>query len=157
DITEAVVSETGQFTGAEAKMRIQGLRVDWLVPKPTGSIQQWLEGAAAQASRYRGFRELENRRDHVDELHDVGEPLAAAGAAGLLHDEWHVNRFIVDEQAVFLLAVIAEAFTVIREENNRRAIVELVGFQVSDQTTDDFIRIRDFAIVRLVFVIIRRR
>ena len=37
------------------------------------------------------------------------DPAAAAGAPGLFHDERDVNRLVVEEQAVCLLAVIAEA------------------------------------------------
>ena len=65
-------------------------------------------------------------------LHDVGDPAARAGAAGLLDDERHADRLVVDEQTVLLFAVIAEAFAVIRQQDDRRAIVELLGFQMAE-------------------------
>ena len=46
-------------------------------------------------------------------LHDVADPAAGALAARLLDDERHVDRLVVDEQAVLLLAVIAETLAVI--------------------------------------------
>ena len=80
-------------------------------------------------------------------LHHVGDAAARAAIALLLDDERHADRFVVDEQAVFLLAVIAEPFAMIRQQHDRRPIVELVRFQVPHELADDFVRVGDLAVV----------
>jgi len=59
-------------------------------------------------------------------LDELGDAAAGAGIALLFDDERHVDRFLVHEQAVLLLSVIAEPLAVIGEENDGRSIVELV-------------------------------
>ena len=61
-----------------------------------------------------------------------------------------MHRFVVHEQAVLLLAVVAEAFAVIREQDDRRSVVELMRFQIPDQLADDLVAVRHFAVVRRV-------
>ena len=59
-----------------------------------------------------------------------------------------MDRLVVDEQAVLLLAVIAEALAVIRQQDDRRSVVELVRLQVADQPADDLVGVGDLAVVR---------
>ncbi len=63
-----------------------------------------------------------------------------------------MNGFLVDEQAVLLLAVVAEPLAVIRQQHNRRAIVQLLVCEMRDHPADDLVRVRDFAVVRRIFL-----
>ena len=81
-------------------------------------------------------------------LDDGGDPPPRADTRLLLDDERHVDRFVVDEQPVLLLAVVAESFPMIGEQDDRRSIVELVRLQITNQPADDFVGVRDLAIVR---------
>jgi hypothetical protein len=47
--------------------------------------------------------------------------------AGQLDDERHVHGLVVEKHAVLLLAVIPQAFTVIREQHDRRLVEQLLG------------------------------
>ena len=49
---------------------------------------------------------------------------------------------------MFLLAVIAEPLAVIRQQHDRRAIVELMGLQILHQPADDLVGVGDLAVVR---------
>ena len=49
---------------------------------------------------------------------------------------------------MFLLAVIAQALAVIGKEHDGRTIVELVRLEVVNQTSDDLVRVGNFAVVR---------
>ena len=91
--------------------------------------------------------EVQDRRHQIDLLHDVGHARAGAGVALLFDDERHANRFVVDEQAVFLLAVIAETLAVIGQQHDGGAIVQLVRLQIVDQSPDDFVGVGDLAVV----------
>ena len=67
----------------------------------------------------------------VDVLDDVADTAAGAFAGGLFDDQRDVNRFVVEEQPVLLLAVIAKAFAVIRQQDDGRFVVELVRLQIA--------------------------
>jgi hypothetical protein len=127
--------------------RVQCLRVDrgWL--ERARPLEHRLERAAAQIAGARRLHQVEDRRHQVDVLHQVRDPASRAGVALLLDDERHVDRLVVDEQAVLLLAMIAESFAVIRHQHDRRTVVELMRLQVLHQAADDFVAVRDLAVV----------
>ena len=77
--------------------------------------------------------------------------------AGQLHDERHVHRLVVEKQPVLLLAVIAEPFAVIRQQHDRRPIVEPDARRRIEQTADDLVGVSDLAVVRRVHREPRRR
>ncbi len=58
------------------------------------------------------------------------------------------SGLVVHEQPVLLLAVIAEPFAVIGDEDDRGLIVELMRLQVPHEPADDFVRVGDLAVVR---------
>ena len=93
------------------------------------------------------FARIENRRHEIDELHDGLDPSSRALARRLLDDERDVDRVVVDEEPVLLLAVIAESFAVVRHENHGRLVVELMGLQIVQQPADDLVRVGDLAVV----------
>ena len=90
-------------------------------------------------------------------LDDVGDAPARAGVPFLFDDQRHVNRFVVDEQSVLLLAVIPEPFTVIRQQHDRGTVVELTRLQVLEKMPDDFVAVGNLAVVRQVLAEPRRR
>src|SRR5437773_10712786 len=73
-----------------------------------------------------------------------------AGVAFLLDDQRNVYGLFVHEETVLLLAVIAEAFPVVGQQDNGRPVVELVRLQVPHEPADDFIAVGDLAVVRVV-------
>ena len=113
-------------------------------PRPVGEC---LERPAAQVARNRGFDQIEHRRDDIGHLDEVGDPAPGVRAAGLLDDERDVNRFVVQEQSVFLFAVVAQPFAVVRDEHDRGLIVELAGLEVPHEAAEDFVRVGDGAVV----------
>jgi hypothetical protein len=58
-------------------------------------------------------------------LNRIAHAASRSFAGGLLDNERHAKGVVVEEQSVPLLAMIAEAFAVIGEEDDRGLIVEL--------------------------------
>ena len=150
DVAIARIGERGQLAPAEVVSRVERLRVHRGFRQPAGPVEERLERTAAEIPRYRRLDELEDRRHQVDVLDQIGDAPSRARVALLLDDQRHVHRFLVHEQAVLLLAVVAEAFAVIREQDDRRSVVELMRFQIPDQLADDLVAVRHFAVVRHV-------
>jgi hypothetical protein len=96
------------------------------------------------------LHEIQDRRHEIDVLNQIRDPPAGAGVAFLLDDQRDVDRFVVHEETVLLLAVVAQPFSVIGEQDDCGAIVELMRLQVLHEAPDDFVRVRDFAVVRRV-------
>ena len=113
----------------------------------TVTLEHGLERSTAQVAGHGRLREIENRRNEIYVLDDVADAPACAGAAGLLYDQRHVDRLVVHEESMLLFAVIAQPFAVIRQQDNRRTIVELVRLQIANQPADDFVRVRNLAVV----------
>ncbi len=114
----------------------------------TRAVKKRLERSAAEIARDWRLGQIEQRRDQIDLLDRVADAASRPRASGLLDQERHVDRFLVHEQPVFLLAVIPQPFTVIRQQHDGGAVVELVRLEIPDQTADDFVRVRNFAVVR---------
>src|SRR5438477_2172781 len=81
-------------------------------------------------------------------LHRNLHPTGGALSGRWFDDERYAQRFVVHQQAVCALAVIAEAFSVGRDEDDGGLVVELVRLEVADEPGDRFIDRRDFAVVR---------
>ncbi len=63
---------------------------------------------------------IEERRHEIDLLHRRGDAPSRRATRGL-HDQRNARRLLVEEQPVFLLAVIAKPFAVVRQT---RSMVE---------------------------------
>ena len=100
--------------------------------------------------------EIEDGGSDVDVL-DRRADAAGRIAARQLDDERHVHRRVVEEQAVLLLAVIAETLAVIGQQHDRRLLVEGRRAQPIEQASDDLVRVSDLAVVRFVRRETRRR
>src|SRR6185436_1750890 len=101
-------------------------RVDRCLAEPAGPLEHRLQRTSAEAARAWRLHEIEHGRHQIDVLDEIGHPPSGAEIALLLDDQRDVNRFLVDEQAMLLLAVIAEPLAMIREQDDRRPVVELM-------------------------------
>src|SRR5262249_46328207 len=72
-----------------------------------------------------------------------GDPRAA-------DDERHVHRRVVDEDAVRLLAVLAEALAVIGERDDERVVEDAASGEPLDERADRAVHERDLAVVRAI-------
>ena len=151
DVAEAAVGERRQLAPAEVIARVHRLGVHRLLGKAAATVKQRLQRPAAQVAGRRRLHQIEDRRHDVDVLNDVGDAPACARVAFLLDNQRHVDRFVVDEEPVLLLAVVAEPFSVIRQQDDRRPVVQLMRLQVLDQESDDFVGVRDLSVVGRVF------
>ena len=151
DVSEPTVGERRQLAPAEVIARVHRLGVHHLLGKAAATVKQRLQRSAAQISWRRRLDEIEDRRHEVDVLHEVAHAPPRARVAFLLDDERHVDSLVVHEQPVLLLAVVAEPFSVIRQQDDRRPVVQLMRLQVLDQASDDFVGVRDLSVVGRVF------
>ena len=60
-----------------------------------------------------------------------------------------MQRFSMEQQPVFRLAVVAESFAVIRDQRDDRAVEYPSRRQPIEEFPDDLIGIGDFTVVRL--------
>jgi hypothetical protein len=122
-----------ELAPAEAVVTVDGLADDRDRRERRRTFRQRLQRPSPQVTWSRRLHEVENRGHDVDQLDDILDAAARADAGGRFHDQRDVNLFRADEQAVFLLAVLAEAFAVIGDEQDRRLVVELVRLEVADE------------------------
>ncbi len=80
-------------------------------------------------------------------LHRRRDASARAPRAGQLDHERHPDGFVVEEDAVLVLAVIAEAFAVIGEKDDRRGVVEAFRSQKPEQLAEVLVGVLDLAVV----------
>ena len=102
----------------------------------------------AQPARAWGFGQGEDGRHDVDVLHPRRHTPLCALTTGLLHDERDTQHLFVQQQAVFLLAVVAETFAVIGHQQDRRPVIQLVGLQIREESPDDLVGVGDLRVVR---------
>src|SRR3989475_5927926 len=69
-----------------------------------------------------------------------------------MNDERNMQRRIVDEEPMRLLAMLAEAFSVIAAEDNQCALLQTFVLQKFKQTSNLCVRECDFAIIRTISV-----
>ena len=79
---------------------------------------------------------------------EIGDASARTLRACLLDDERNAERFLVHEQAVPLLPVVAQTLTVIGDENNGRTVVELVRLQIADEASHRLVEAPELTVVR---------
>ncbi len=98
----------------------------------------------------RGSRRLcqvEHRRNDVGELNDVGDAPSRAKPGRLFHDERHADVFVVQKQPVLLLPVVAESFPVIRHEDDRGLVVELMLLEIPEKPPERLVDVCDLPVV----------
>ena len=69
-------------------------------------------------------------------LHRGSDAPAAAPRLRQLDEERHADRLVVEEEAVFLLAVIAQPLAVVGEQHDQRAVVEAEVAQALQQPAE---------------------
>ncbi len=93
-------------------------------------------------------RDRGKRRQHVDRAHLRLDDRSRRVVPGQTHDPRHAQHRIVQKEPVLGFAVIAEAFAVVRDNGDERA-VELAGLlERGDERRDAAVDVRDFAVVR---------
>ena len=100
---------------------------------------------------------VEQRRRDVDQARGAGDPRAAALAARQLHDPRHMQRFAVQQEAVLGLAVIAESFAVVGDDDHDRAIEDAARGKPIEKAAHELVRVGDLAVVGLRHRVRRRR
>ena len=80
-------------------------------------------------------------------MHRTLDALAGASAGGELHQERHLDRLAVEEDAVLLFAVVAEALAVIGEQDDEGSVVEPEPAQAIEERAHRGIRGRHLAVV----------
>src|SRR5262249_55944947 len=115
------------------------------------------ERLTAKVSGNRRLDQFKNCRDEIDLLDDGGDAAPRSDTCRLLHDKRDVDDFVIQEETVLMLAVITKAFTIVRHQNDCRAVVQLVSLEVAYQTTDDFVGVSNHAVVRRRTLVSLRR
>ena len=97
-------------------------------------------GTAAPSSAEHGGRD-------VDSCAGAATRVAGPRAAGQLHQQRHLDRLAVEEDAVLVLAVLAQPLAVVGEQDDQRAVVDPELSQLGDQVADHRVGGGDLAVV----------
>ena len=89
--------------------------------------------------------------------HRVVDHFAATRRAGKADDQGHPDGGVVDEVAVELLAVVAEALAVVRGQNHQRSIKICTLFQGFAEVADQGVGVGDLALVGAPAILRRKR
>ena len=92
--------------------------------------------------------EVEHRRRDIGELHDILDTASGFLARRRLDDEGDAKGLVVDEQTVSVLAVVTQSFAMVRYQDDRALIVELMCLEVLHQPADDFVKRRHRFVVQ---------
>ena len=92
---------------------------------------------------------LQDRGEHIDELHGRGNRGSGLARLRQLHDQRNLQRLAIEKEAVLLLAVLAEAFAMVGKQDDQGFIVDALALQIVDEITDDAIGVGDLAIVMI--------
>src|SRR5439155_13128897 len=71
----------------------------------------------------------------------------AAARARELQEERYVKDLAIEQDAVLLLAVVPEAFPVVGDEKDDRAVVDPLALELPEELSHDGVARRDLAIV----------
>src|SRR4029077_4976880 len=121
---------------AKSISAVPRLRVHRRFGKRAGPVGERLQGAAVKIAWRWRLCQVEHRRNDVGELHDVGDAPSRAKSGRLFQDEWDVDVLVVQEQPVLLLPVVAESLSVIRHEDDRGLIVELMLLEIPEESAE---------------------
>ena len=147
DRVPALVGERAELAPAEVQSGIERLRVD--PPRGRLGAGEREERDTGRLRRRLGAGERGRGRVEVDQRRGRGHALAGALAAGQLEDQRHVQRFAVEEHAVLRFAVVAEAFAVVREDEDRRPLVLAALPQAVEEAAERGVGGGDLAVVRI--------
>ncbi len=91
--------------------------------------------------------QVEDRRDDVDQCDIAPHALAGTRGAGELHDQRHLDLLAVEQQAVLVLAVVAQTLAVVGEQDDERALVEPAAIELGEEIADQRVGGGDLAVV----------
>src|SRR5207244_7156981 len=135
---EVIVSfdERGEVTPAEVKARVVRLRIDLPLRTAVQKREQRLTDAAASfGSGRRGA--IENRRKDIDELNRRADGHSRFCLMRQLDHQRDLELLAINEDCMFLFAMIAEAFAMIGEQDDQRLVVDTLLLQIIDELADD--------------------
>ncbi len=132
DVLVPDVGQRSEIAPAQVETRIERLAVDAALVCLSGraSREGRRERVPGQPRRDRGACDLGDGRKHVRQRDRSGHGLAGPPRLRELDHQRNVDRFPVEQDAVLVLAVVVQALAVIREEDDERAVVDLLVLQI---------------------------
>ena len=94
-----------------------------------------------------GAERVENRRTEIDVTDRGLNPAAAESGFRQPHDQRHPSRAVVDEEAVEVLAVVAEPFPVVGCDHQKGPLEQASGLERLAQSSDQAVRVGDLRVV----------
>ncbi len=144
DVVVAPVPDRPQRAPAQVDARVEGLGVQ-------APLRVERARRASAARRRRAAEALPGRRPSVGSRSTSATGSFTVSPAraepGQLDEQRDVERLAVEEDAVLLLAVLAQPLAVIREQDHDRAVVEAAAPQLPDEVAHDRVGRRDLAVV----------
>ena len=143
--------DSAQFAPVEVQARQKGLSVQGAVFARLFCLHQGKQVVTLHLSGNIYFQFLQHGRHQVGKIHQAGHDPRRL-CARQVNDERHMQRGVVDEEAVVFLSVLAQALAVIAAEHDHGVLVQAFGFQEVNQAPDLRVRESDFPVVRTVLV-----
>ena len=150
DVLVRPVGQRREVAPAEVEARVERLGVETplratpLRPRRRSNREQRL---ARRRERELLAEESGHRGKDVDETGGSGDALAGPRAARELDEERNPELLAVEKDPVLVLAVVAEPFAVIGEEDDDRPVVDPFRLQESEKASEDRVRGRDLSVV----------
>ena len=148
--------DSAQFAPVEVQARQKGLRVEGAVFARLFCPDEREQVVTLHLSGNIDFQFLQHGRHQVGKIHQVrhepGRPCARQ-----MNDERHVQRGVVDEEAMGFFSVLAQALAVIAAENDHGVLIQAFGFEEMNQASHLRIGESDFSVVGTVLVFGRIR
>jgi hypothetical protein len=153
DEPEVLFGGGREIAPAEVQPRIEGFGVhaaiDPRVRRERGSDALAIERTGVEASQ------IEQGRRDIHEAQRTGD-VSSGTAARQPQDPRHLQRFTVQQDPVLGLAVIAEPFAVVGHDRDDGAVEPATRLDPIEQPPDEFVGIRNLAIVGVAGAIGRR-
>src|SRR3970040_996341 len=130
-----------------------GLGIKTFERLPTATLHQRKQALALHFSGYVDTGNLQDRREQIDQAHQVPNLFVRDGLfQRQLEDERHVQRRVVNEEAMSLFAMLPQTLTVVANDDDQRLVVQVVFLQELDQAAYLLVVKSNFTVVGLRFV-----
>ena len=134
--------QRAQLAPAEVDARVESLGVEL-----TLRGEAWRRARSALRRGASTPDGISDRGREVGQLHRCGDALALSRGLRELQHQRNLERFAIEEDPVLVFAVIAEAFAVIRDQQDHGAVVDALRLQIVEKLADDVVRRRHLAVV----------
>ena len=154
DVPEAVVGGGAQIGPAERVAGVERLGIDGRTacsPANDGSQRHAVDVARLSSPRGRGALPRRRVRD------DARDTRAGRRSPGSLISSGTRSVLAIEEEAVLVLAVLAEALPVVGGHHHDRAVQEPAAVELVQQPPDELVRVGDLAVVRILRAVSLRR